>query len=83
VHPTSTQKALQMPPKDWNTIQEILENLGLKGEIETRPLAKHEIYAVTAELIAVNHLTSQTERIGDNEEGYIILPKKRNWKTLI
>jgi hypothetical protein len=31
-----------MPPKDWKAIQEILKNLGLKGELETRPLATHE-----------------------------------------
>jgi predicted nuclease with RNAse H fold len=83
VHPTSTRKALQMPLKDWKTIQEILKNLGLKGELETRPLATHEIDAVTAALTAVLHLKRQTEQIGNNEEGYIILPKKIDWKTLI
>jgi predicted nuclease with RNAse H fold len=83
VHPTSTRKALQMPLKDWKTIQEILKNLGLKGELETRPLATHEIDAITAALTAVLHLKRQTEQIGDNEEGYIILPKKIDWKTLI
>jgi predicted nuclease with RNAse H fold len=83
VHPTSTRKALQIPPKEWKTIQEILKTLGLKGDIETRPLATHEIDAVTAALTAVLHLQGQTELIGDDKEGYIILPKKRNWKTLI
>ena len=82
VHPTSTRKALEMPPKDWKAIQEILKTLGLKGEIETRPLATHEIDAVTAALTAVLHLQSQTELIGDNKEGHITVPKKRNWKTL-
>ncbi|MBN1244181.1 hypothetical protein JXA31_01145 [Candidatus Bathyarchaeota archaeon] len=82
VHPTSTRKALQMPPKDWKAIQEILKNLGFKGEAETLPLATHEIDAVTAALTAVLHLQSQTELIGDDKEGYIIIPKKRNWKTL-
>jgi predicted nuclease with RNAse H fold len=83
VHPTSTRKALQMPPKDWKATQEILKTLGLKGELETRPLATHEIDAITAALTAALHLKRQTEQIGDNEEGYIILPKKRDWKTLI
>lgn len=82
VHPTSTRKALQMPLKDWKTIQEVLRSLGLKGELETRPLATHEIDAVTAALTAVLHLKSQTERIGDDEKGYITVPKKRNWRTL-
>lgn len=83
VHPTSTRKALQMPLKDWKAIQEILKTLGLKGELETRPLATHEIDAVTAALTAVLHLKRQTERIGDNEKGHIIVPKKRDWRTLI
>jgi predicted nuclease with RNAse H fold len=82
VHPTSTRKALEMPLKKWKTIQENLKTLGLKGEIETRPLATHEIDAVTAAITAVLHLQSQTEHIGNDKEGYIIVPKKRNWKTL-
>jgi predicted nuclease with RNAse H fold len=83
VHPTSTRKALQMPRKDWKAIQEALKTLGLKGELETRPLATHEIDAVTAALTAVLHLKSQTERVGGDEEGYIIVPKERDWRTLM
>jgi predicted nuclease with RNAse H fold len=83
VHPTSTRKALQMPLKDWKAIQEVLKTLGLKGELETRPLATHEIDAVTAALTAVLHLKSQTERLGGDEEGYIIVPKERDWRTLM
>jgi predicted nuclease with RNAse H fold len=83
VHPTSTRKALQMPRKDWKAIQEVLKTLGLKGELETRPLATHEIDAVTAALTAVLHLKSQTERVGGDEEGYIIVPKERDWRTLM
>ena len=83
VHPTSTRKALQMPLKDWKAIQEILKTFGLEGELETRPLASHEIDAVTAALTAALHLKNQTEPIGDEEGGYIIVPKKRDWRTLI
>jgi predicted nuclease with RNAse H fold len=83
VHPTSTRKALQAPPKDWKTSQEPKKSLGLKGEIETRPLATHEIDAVIAALTVVLHLQGQTDLIGDDKEGYISIPKKRNWKTLI
>jgi predicted nuclease with RNAse H fold len=82
VHPTSTRKALQMPLKDWKAIQEVLKMLGLKGELETPPLGAHEIDAVTAALTAVLHLKSQTERMGDDEKSYIIVPKKRDWRTL-
>jgi len=82
VHPTATRKALQMPLKDWKTIQETLKALGLKGELEKRPLATHEIDAVTAALTATLHLTKQTEQIGD-EKACIIVPRKVNWRTLI
>jgi predicted nuclease with RNAse H fold len=82
VHPTSTRKALQTPLKEWKAIQETLKTLGLKGELETHPLATHEIDAVTAALTAVLHLKSQTERAGDDEKGYITVPKKRDWRTL-
>jgi predicted nuclease with RNAse H fold len=82
VHPTSTRKALQMPLKDWKAIQETLKTLGLKGEVETHPLATHEIDAVTAALTAVLHLEGQTERVGDEEKGYIAVPKKGDWRTL-
>jgi predicted nuclease with RNAse H fold len=82
VHPTSTRKALQMPLRDWKAIQEVLKTLGLKGELETRPLATHEIDAVTATVTAVLPLKSQTERVGDEEKGYITVPKKRDWRTL-
>jgi predicted nuclease with RNAse H fold len=82
VHPTSTRKALQMPLKDWKTIQENLKTLGLKGEIERRPLATHEIDAATAALTATLHLTKQTEQVGDGK-ACIIVPQKRNWRTLI
>jgi predicted nuclease with RNAse H fold len=81
VHPTSTRKALRMPLKDWKTMQEILKTLGLKGELETRPLVIHEIDAVTAALTAALHLKKQTETIGD--EDCVIVPKKRSWRTLI
>jgi predicted nuclease with RNAse H fold len=81
VHPTSTRKALQMSPKDWKAIQGILMTLGLKGEIETRPLAKHEIDAITAALTAELYLKNQTEQISDGEDS-IIVPTKRDWRTL-
>lgn len=82
VHPTSTRKVLQMPLKDWKTIQENLKTLGLKGELEKRPLATHEIDAVTAALTATLHLAKQTEQVG-GEKACIILPRKMNWRTLI
>jgi predicted nuclease with RNAse H fold len=82
VHPTSTRKALSMPLKDWGKIQTILESIGIGGEIQTRPLASHEIDAATAALTAYLHIKNQTEAIGDEEEGFIIIPKKMDWRTL-
>ena len=81
VHPTSTRKALNMPSKDWKKIQDILKNRGLKGDIKTRALTAHEIDAATAALTAYLHIQNQTEMLGDEEEGYIIVPKKQDWRT--
>lgn len=82
VHPTSTRKALNMPPKDWKEIQKILKSTGLEGDFKVRTLAPHEIDAVTAALTAYLHMQKQTEALGDKEEGYIIVPKKQDWRTL-
>jgi predicted nuclease with RNAse H fold len=82
VHPTSTRKALGMPIKDWGKIQAILKSIGMKGDIQTRPLTSHEIDAVTAALTAYLYMQNQTEAIGDEEEGFIIIPKKMDWRNL-
>ena len=82
VHPTSTRKALSMPSKEWEKIQETLLNMGLKGTLQTRNLTPHEIDAVTSALTAYLHTQNQTEAIGDEEGGYIIIPKKQNWRTI-
>jgi len=82
VHPTSTCKALNMPIKDWGKIQTVLKQLGLGGDTEVRTLTPHEIDALLAALTAYLHLNNQTEALGDNEEGYIIIPKKQEWRKL-
>lgn len=82
VHPTSTRKALSMPLKEWERIQIALQTLGIEGDIKTRPLTSHEIDAVTAALTAYLHMQNLTEAIGDAEEGFIIVPKKMDWRTL-
>jgi len=81
VHPTSTRKALNMPLKDWQKIQTILESMGLEGDFKVRALKSHEIDAVTAALTAYLYIKNQTEAIGNEEEGYIIVPKKQDWRA--
>jgi len=82
VHPTSTRKALNMPLKDWRKIQTTLETIGLEGDLKLRALKSHEIDAVTAALTAYLYTQNQAEAIGDGEEGYIIIPRKQDWRTL-
>jgi len=82
VHPTSTRKALNMPSKDWGKIQKILKSIGLEAELKVRTMTPHEIDAITSALTAYLHTQNQTEAIGDEEEGYIIIPKKQDWRTL-
>lgn len=82
VHPTSTCKALNMPLKKWGKIQTILQCMGLEGDLKTRVLRSHEIDAIMAALAAYLHMKNQTEVVGDEDEGYIIIPKKHDWRTL-
>lgn len=82
VHPTSTRKALGMPLKDWGKIQATFKSMGLEGDIRTRTLTPHELDAITAAFTAYLHMHNQTEVIGDEAEGYIIVPKKQDWRTI-
>lgn len=82
VHPTSTRKALNIPSKDWRKIQTILKSIGLEGDLKVRTLTPHELDAITAALTAYLHIQDQTEALEDREEGYIIIPKKQDWRTL-
>jgi predicted nuclease with RNAse H fold len=82
VHPTSTRKALNMPTSDLEAIQGILKNMGMKGDIEARPLTVHEIDAVTAALTGYLYTKNKTESVGDVKEGCITVPKRCDWKAL-
>jgi predicted nuclease with RNAse H fold len=83
VHPTSTCKALDMPLKNWGKIQNILIQLGLKGDdLEGRALISHEIDAVIAALTAHLYTNGETEALGTEEEGFIIVPKRKDWRKL-
>jgi len=82
VHPTSTRKALEIPSKDWKETQKIFLQIGLKGDLEKRTLTKHEIDAITAALTGYLYLQGKTELIGNEKEGYIAVPVKRNWRKL-
>ncbi len=82
VHPTSTRKALGIPLKDWGKIQTILVQIGLEGDLAVRTLTSHEIDAITAALTAYLHVQNRTETIGDEQEGYIVIPKRQEWRTI-
>ena len=82
VHPASTRKALKMPTKNWQKIQKIFTSRGLEGDLKTRTLTPHETDAVTAALTGHLHLQGKTELIGDNKEGYIVVPIKSDWRKL-
>ncbi|MEM2952951.1 MAG: DUF429 domain-containing protein [Candidatus Bathyarchaeia archaeon] len=82
VHPTSTRRALNMPLKDWREIQKTLENIGLEGSLKVRALKPHEIDAATAALTAYLYIKGLTEALGDEEEGYIVVPKKQDWRNI-
>jgi len=82
IHPVSTRKALEIPSKDQKRIQTIFLQMDLKGDLEKRTLTTHEIDAVTAALTGYLYLQGETELIGNEKEGYIAVPLKRNWRRL-
>lgn len=82
VHPTSTRRALGMPLKAWGEIQDILIDMRLEGDVKTRTLTSHELDAVIAALTAHLHIHNKTEMLGDETEGYIIVPRKQDWRTI-
>jgi predicted nuclease with RNAse H fold len=82
VHPTSTRKALSIPPKDWGKIQTILKSIGLEGDLYVRTLTPHEIDAITSALTAYLHIEGKTKVIGDEAGGFIIVPEKQDWRAL-
>jgi hypothetical protein len=63
-----------MPTKNWQKIQEVSISMGLEGDLKTRTLMPYETGAVTAALTGHLHLQGKTELIGDNKEGYIVVP---------
>jgi predicted nuclease with RNAse H fold len=56
--------------------------MGLEGDLKIRTLTSHEIDAVTAALTGHLYIEGKTELIGDEKEGYIIVPSKRDWRKL-
>jgi predicted nuclease with RNAse H fold len=54
----------------------------LKGELERKRLTSHEIDAALAALTAYLYMKNETETLGNEEEGYIIVPKRQDWRKL-
>jgi predicted nuclease with RNAse H fold len=59
-----------------------LTQIGLEADLKVRTLTPHETGAVIAVLTAYLYMRNRTETLGDKEEGYIIIPKKQDWRTL-
>jgi len=80
VHPASTRKSLSMPVKDWGGIQRIFKKIGIQGL--SGDLSSHELDAVTAAITGYLHIKRDTEKIGDNVEGYIVVPVRKLWREI-
>jgi predicted nuclease with RNAse H fold len=81
VHPASTHKALESPPKNWDNIQALFLQMGLKDDLKSI-VAKHEIDAVTAALTGYIYLQGKTQLIGNEREGYIAVQIEHNWRKM-
>ena len=82
VHPASTRKALNIPTKDWQKIQNIFKRLELKGDLETRVLTPHELDAITAAFTGYLYTHGKVELVGDSKEGLIVVPVRKDWRRL-
>ena len=82
VHPASTRKALNMPVKDWAEIQRVYLSMGLRGDVESRRLSRHELDAVAAALTARLHTLGLTRLVGRGG-ACIVLPVERDWRWLV
>lgn len=75
VHPTSSRKVLGLPVRGRKAVQEALMAIGLRGDLEAKPLSMHELDAITAALTAILHILGLSEVVG-NEEGHICIPRR-------
>jgi len=75
VYPGATQDILKIPRKSVNTkrLREGLKKLGIK--IEGRKLTHDELDAITAAYTGYLHLKERSLVLGDQKEGFIVIPK--------
>ncbi len=76
------QHQQEKPLECQQKIQTLLKQIGLKGEPEIRTLTPHEIDVTTAAMTAHLHLRGKTREVGEKEEGYIVIPKRNDWRRL-
>ncbi len=57
-------------------------SLPLEGDLETRVLTSHELDAVTAAFTGYLYTRGKVELVGDNKEGFIVVPTREDWRKL-
>jgi predicted nuclease with RNAse H fold len=75
-YPGAAQDVLGIPRKtqDVTLLQDMLIDIGIRGDIEKRTLTHDELDAVTAALVGMMYLRGQYTALGDVNEGQIIIP---------
>jgi len=75
-YPGAAQDVLGIPRKtqDVNLLQDMLIDIGIRGDIEKRTLTHDELDAVTAALVGMMYLRGEYTALGDVNEGQIIIP---------
>ncbi len=82
VFPRGAQKIFGFESKKKvDLLKKEFERLGLKFLREK--ISIHEIDALTAALVAYLHLLRRTVSYGDKEEGFIVMPKKREYFEIL
>ncbi|MGA3020426.1 MAG: DUF429 domain-containing protein [Candidatus Micrarchaeales archaeon] len=78
--PGSAQDILDMPRKQegLEKLRKSLIKYGIRGDIRKKEISDDELDGITCAIVGMKYLQDDFAAIGDPEEGYMILPKKRN-----
>jgi predicted nuclease with RNAse H fold len=78
--PGSAQDILDMPRKQegLEKLRRSLIRYGVRGDVRKKGITDDELDGITCAIVGMKYLQDDCTVIGDREEGYMILPKKKS-----
>lgn len=78
--PGSAQDILGIPRKQegLEKLRRALIKYGIRGDVRKREISNDELDGITCAIVGLKYLQNDYMAIGDPEEGYMILPKRKN-----